>query len=636
MKKNNPSVYDRTALGHYPISAEETIKISGFNLGTSATVADEKSNTATLSNGELPLGALVSGKWSITVGGVKSINNINDNNANGMTVTKTSGGIKVKKPLKEATKAELPNYYNSKSNGDNNLLLTDDFVVDVWQFNKQAARPISGVISDPVMKINPKTNELGFAFTNGPLYFSMPGTVAEAEDKRNAAGFNSYAYWQGSYDFMSSVGFAYDSEGHTYGCAAGGDINETDADRFSFMTDRWGISGAATGGSYGGTNAIRLETIAQYGDSAGNGTGTLNFDKNRIKSPSIATSRGTNSTNIYMAYYDNLNEEIRFRYGNLGDTTKKGNLPKVWNLYAEFNDFWDDYTVNRVSTTNGNWNGGTYNYYHCNIPISGENDNSLGNAGEYLGIDVAKSASGNDVIVMCWYDSVAGSLMYTYNENPTATKKVTTNGIDTYLSVNQGRNKTNWHNATTVMEDVGEYCQIAVDKNGGIHIVAYDGNSGDLVYAYAPSYSGTFTTCIVDSYAIVGQNITLDVALNDSGVAVPYIGYYGLSSAKPKIAYLADPTAFYAGTQVDGASDDVYTGVWEVSLVPTTSRVPQDRVNVGVWKGTDGKKTNSSTGTDSAGQYFGTCHGNGTSNPVLAYQRRQSSTSGFIETAQMK
>ena len=55
---------------------------------------------------------------------------------------------------------------------------------------------------------------------------------------------------------MSSVALAYDSTGHTYGASAGGDINSSDADRFSFMTDRWGVSGAATGGSYAGNNAL--------------------------------------------------------------------------------------------------------------------------------------------------------------------------------------------------------------------------------------------------------------------------------------------------------------------------------------------------------------------------------------------
>jgi len=373
---------------------------------------------------------------------------------------------------------------------------------------------------------------------------------------------------------MSSVGFAYDSTGHTYGCAAGGDINSTDADRFSLMTDRWGVSGEATGGSYAGTNALRLEAIAQYGDAASQNQTTLNFDKTRVKSPSIATSRGTNSTNVYMAYFDNLNGEIRFRYGNLADTqtTKKN--------FGKFNDAYRNNAVNNAN----NLSNGKYNTTYVQV-IANDAGAALGYAGEYVSIDVDK----NGYVVLVWYDSENGNLMYSYNTTPTTERS--------------GKNSTGWNNATTVIRNAGEYCQIATDKNGGIHIVAYDGNSGDLIYAYASAYNAAFKTCTVDSYAIVGQNITLDVALNASGVAVPYIGYYGLSSAKPKYAYLADPTTFYAGTQatqsttLNGATDEAYTGIWEVTIVPTSSKVPQDRINVGVWKDSStGKRKASNTG----------------------------------------
>ena len=95
--------------------------------------------------------------------------------------------------------------YNKQPNGDNNNLLTDDVVLDVWQFNSQAAVPKSGTIANPVMKISPTSGMLGFAFTNGPLYFSMPGTVVQDARGTMSAGEYSYVYWQGSYDFMGSI-----------------------------------------------------------------------------------------------------------------------------------------------------------------------------------------------------------------------------------------------------------------------------------------------------------------------------------------------------------------------------------------------------------------------------------------------
>ena len=638
LKKANSSIYDRTALGHYPTGSSETIFLYGFNLeegtlydsattpasaaltevtasaqtswysksstGTTENFFKTSTNTKAYSAGSIS--AFTSGKVYVKVKGVQSLNNLNDNEASGDYIGTSSSSTG------DAT--VYANYYNRQPNGDSNNLLTDDVVVDVWAMNSKAAKPISGVIADPVMKINPSTGVIGFAFTNGPLYFSMPGTVASATTNRIAGGENSYAYWQGSYDFMSSIGFTYDSDGHTYGVAAGGDINSTQADRFGLMTDRWGISGEATGGSYEGSNALRLEAIAQYGDSSGNNTGTLNFDKNRVKSPSIATSRKntSNATNIYMAYFDDLNEEIRFRYGSLLDsqTTKDS-----------FNNFYDAYRNNTINNSS-NLNNGKYSLSYCQVIADSAGTTTLGQAGEYVSIDVVQQnvTTGKDVVVLVWYDSHAGNLMYAYNDNPTA--------------ATVGKNKTNWPSIKTIFTGAGEYCQIVADANGGLHIAAYDGSNGDLKYAYLSKYDSDYDessdSCTVDSYAIIGQNLTIDVALDSSGTAVPYIGYYGLSSTKPKIAYKVSETV------TNGASDDVYTSGWEVSIVPTSSRVPQDRVNVAVWKNSTGVISGSTTGTSSAGTYYGTCYGNGTGNPVLGYQIRESSTSGYIETAQMQ
>ena len=624
LKKGNSSVYDRTALGHYPVASTETIYVYGFNL-SGGSIADDASNWAALTSvtpstnlswysassapvakvySAASIASFTSGNLWANVKGVWALNNLNNNDAKDnydKTTTSATGSYTI-----------YANYPNRLPNNDSNNRLTDDIVLDVWAFNSEAAKPISGVISDPVMKVNPSSGQIGFAFTNGPLYFSMPGTVTAKTDNRIAKGENSYAYWQGSYDFMSAVGFAYDSNGRTYGVAAGGDINATQADRFSLMTDRWGISGAATGGSYNGSNALRLEAIAQYGDSSGNNTGTLNFDKNRVKSPSIATSRITgNSTHVYMAYFDDLNEEIRFRYGNLADTTTSK---------ANFGNFNDAYRNNTMSE-DSNLNNGKYSTSYCQVVADSAGTATLGQAGEYVCIDVVQKSGGGDVVVMVWYDAYSGNLMYAYNDNPTAGTT--------------GKNKTNWTGPKTIFTGAGEYCQLVADALGGIHIAAYDGNNGDLKYAYLSSYSADYDestgSCIVDSYAIVGQNITIDAVVSSDGTsAVPYIGYYGLSSTRPKVAYKNTSSVG------DGASDDAYSENWEVSIIPTSSRVPQDRINVALWKDSDGKKKNSVTGTSSAGQYFGNCFGNGKDYPVLGYQIRESSTKGYIETAQMQ
>jgi len=107
-----------------------------------------------------------------------------------------------------------------------------------------------------------------------------------------------------------------------------------------------------------------------------------------------------------------------------------------------------------------------------------------------------------------------------------------------------------------------------------------------------------------------------------------------------------DKTTGVAGG-VQGTDDKGYfTGNWEVSIVPTASRVQQDNINVGVWKNAgvikDSKVNISATtvpnwdiGVSSSDTTDGKVYGNGTSNPVLAYAIKEK-MNGYIETAQKK
>ena len=124
------SMFDRTALGHYPVyvqtrqanpsqmtstmpataAATESVKIEGFNLGTNATIQDEKetpnSITLSASGASVSIGAMTSGKWTLKVGDIKAINNLNNNGAHGNysgTTTETIGDKEV-----------YSNYYNRK------------------------------------------------------------------------------------------------------------------------------------------------------------------------------------------------------------------------------------------------------------------------------------------------------------------------------------------------------------------------------------------------------------------------------------------------------------------------------------------------------------------------------------------
>ena len=159
--------------------------------------------------------------------------------------------------------------------------------------------------------------------------------------------------------------------------------------------------------------------------------------------------------------------------------------------------------------------------------------------------------------------------------------------------------------------------------------------------------------------ASVGNELNIDVAL-ESGKPVPYISYYALSASRPKIARWNGSDLKTVAESVVGAEDEVFTQNWEVSYIPTTSKVSIDHVNVGVWKNSSGELTYSTTDgaapngiaagatgsnlgnndsthvvTGHTNESYGKVYGNGTKNAVLGYAIT-SGNNGYIETAQMK
>lgn len=774
-KESKWSTTSRTSNGHYPVRVVtkdfdgktsgttvggETIKIYGFNLGNDTVKANYTPNggsAISLAGGSDIYGQYVSigadslkatatkasGAFALTVSGVSTLNNSNNNNAKGSVTEALSS-------------ANYNSYaYNRQPNGDNNNLLTDDVYFDVWEFNSAAAIPISGKIEQPVMKIRPTDGKIGFAFVNGPLYFSMGGSES-VEDY-------SYQYWSASYDFFTSVGFTYDSLGYSYGVAAGGDINSSQADKWNLMSSRWGVNLNGIGedrhnSMYVPENgrAFRLESIGMKGTKANTTDATYYFDKQRIKSPSMATAVHDTVTNLYMAYYDAMNDEIRFKAGNsesfasglkvsydftspvLTDTyyeitsfdntnnmflhTKNQQIPdgtivllcnadktaatnqyfKIAGSGGSWGNYWAklqyfDGTdvgyvpyigsksdakvgvgcfVRKVTSVNASnpvvnsyvdydISGKPYTYRHETVSIVAGNGTSYG-AGEYLSIAAVskEGATIDDKVVMVWYDSTARKLYYSCNKVPleNANGKSDRSGWTTPVEV---------FNQSSDMAKAGEYCKVAVDSNGGVHIAAYDPINLDLVYAYLPkdkietTSQSDFRTCIVDSNGVVGSNLTLDVGkVSNQGNVVPYIGYYATSSIRPKIAYYVDKEnstetelilgfASDAAKVADGSIDDEFTGSWECSIVPTDSTVEMQSnqhndIGIGLWKDggviVDSNSPKYTTGISATNNTMkgydsvsnGNVYGNGTKNAVLGYAIKHGSIGDNIETAQMR
>ena len=637
--------YARTALGHYPVyitregftngngnsMAYDTVRVSGYNLNaasaTSGGVALTGSGTVFTLTDDAK-----SGDFELTVNNVVTLNNKNNNDSHGAYP-------------EGSDYTAFTNYYNRQPNKKNNASLTDDVVLDVWDFNTKAAVgwQTQSLVSDVVMKVNPVSGILGFAFSNGSLRFSMPGID------------NSYQIWNISYDYMTYNALAYDAHGYNYATSVGGDINASNSrDHFTLMTNRWGVVMYYNNGKVkqssnkDAKNAIGLDTIGQGGNVA----------KNRFQSQSIATHAYTvdsiKTTDVYMAYYDFMNKEIRFKAGTF-NTLAKPDL----GIGAGIGTF-----IRRANNGDTNYND---TKKECQIIAATENEGTtLGSAGKYVNLAVTSA----NTVALVWYDGT--DLQFTYTKTPLASA---TDATQRGLVKENGTIKGGWEAAEAILEGAGEECQIAVDSEGNAHIAAYDPTNADLVYVYIPTDgSDGFDLAKkivsrVDSYLDVGQHLTIDVA-KKNGQQIPYIGYWAAYPELPRYAYLADPTSFYAGTSVNGTTEkDSYTGIWECTVVPSTSTVKEGRANVALWKnngnlaystytvnngsvsGFSGAQSgvncyarsfvvdtgsendpNTPTVTDD----YGICYGNGSNNGVMAYVNSVNGSTSYIETAQCR
>lgn len=621
-KDTNPSVYSRTSTGKYPVwiyknspnysggayeTSAETVRLYGFNL-EGGTVYDENSKTGSMTKGtrstksmtfgdvgtvyySVPVENFVSGKIKVTVNSVDSLNNENS------SITE----------------------YNKQSNGDNNLNLQDDVVFEVWQLNATAARPesVGNDVSYVAMAINPSSKMIDFGFSNGSAKMSFANSTTK-----------SYQLWKTNWDDYVGNSIVATIAGKTHGTTIGQDTNAVnqknygESSNLNVLSSNWSPYGLPESkNEYYGYAAIRLEKLGVWGYADSSATKpTQIINKRRIQSPApVVITHGSTDT-MYLAYCDIINNQVRFRYGNIQNSKEND---------GQLYDFDNDRKIDE--SPKGYWSVVAGYEQSCDEQPNRTLVNSY-HSGKFVSIDVVSgSSTSQDVVVLVWYDAEAKKLMYTYKKNPC-------NDNDAGNSdSNYGSNYTDgtWSTPIEIFDSAGEYCKIKVDSNNGIHIAAYDTVNADVVYAYLSDYEQRTVTgsCTVDSTDILGTYITLDVA-NVSGKQIPYIGYYANSIQKPKFAKLSENAI---NSYDAGVVDSSYTGNWEVSVIPTISAMVEGSINVGVWKDSSGNLINSQTGNSYARTDMGVCFGNGTKNAVLGYAITNSSgAGGTIETAQLK
>lgn len=282
--RSAPSVYARSAKGKYPVNENETIILKGYNLGSSP---DVKLNEDKLIGSGLSYNigkTAKSGKLEVSVGDdIKAVNNLNNDALE----------------------------YNRQPNGVNNNILNDNLEFDVWQF-KAAATAKNGPILQPHMKVGP-SGQLGFSYANATLYFNMPGTAS------NSTTYGQTPFGRNFGGFTQNT-FTYDSNGNAYGVALCPDTSGEAgmSANLQFFSRTSGLHEGEGGGDlnnnyYNQNYARRIENTSIKLDGS-----SISQHINRVLSPSMATYTDGETTYVYVAYYDELSRQVRFRVGSVG------------------------------------------------------------------------------------------------------------------------------------------------------------------------------------------------------------------------------------------------------------------------------------------------------------------------------
>lgn len=669
IERKNHSVYGRTATGKYPVyyytkdstgsASSETVGVEGFNLTggtvtlerTGSTLETPLTTTASLTAGsdglkfEIPANAKT-GKLSVTVNELVTLNNVNATDSKGSFEDLTDAS---------SLYDNYKHYYNRCPNNVNNDLLNDDVEVAIWGINAQSGKSDSGEISEVSMHVNPQNGQLGFAFAYGN-YGSYPFGTNHSGTSQTY----SYQRWCKDYTPVNTIRFIYDKAGHMFGLHAGTDTNQCKAARFRLVSSIWGLSYVSgkdndDNCAYSAQNALRLEYMGQYNpdlypkDNKYVFTNGTRFNYHPQLASSIPASDST-KTNLYLMYYDQMTNELRFRAGQMSNNTT---FKKQSDTFKQQSDTFKQQTANSSGDfyddayADGDKNGDTSqnyltNYNHVAVVASTATSSNF-NPGTEYSIAVVKDVTVEDktvdVVVAVWHDARRSTLWYSYIIDPLSEAGRHSETDPTHIC-------THWKSPIPILNgNSGGHCAIEVDDDNHVHIAAYSkSNTGSLIYTYLDNYDSDFdadkNSCVVDSYGTTGQNITIDFAKNDDGFTIPYIGYYMASLQYPKYAYLVDTESSGANGDTwapkDGSDDDnMYTGAWESITLPTTSEYILDDFYIGVYRDSNGHLANIPAIIESLGNQNGVCGGNGSANPVIGYGVKYDGK-GYVETAQLK
>ncbi|MBB6479517.1 Ig-like domain-containing protein [Spirochaeta isovalerica] len=415
----NPSAFNRSALGYYPVRENEVITVRGFNLqnaGNAVSIngVSKTPVSGTASSLDINVGTdTASGAIAVVTNSISSQNNSNDNSQ----------------------------VSNKEDNNLNNSTLNDDRYLYIWSFG---ALVNSNSIADPIMRMDDSSNYyMSYGANANRFYLNKNGTAQQYDQ---------------TYNQFNNTMVAFDANGNIYGSTSNTDrIGDSvnGATSYTFYAKSPGSRATGnTAGYYNGTNKRRLELA--YNSQ----TGVYNI--NRVEYPKMEIKgSGTDAdpARVYMTYFDSnsVNNELKFRYGTVGtnadnisggisnnlNSTNPGSATG-YQIVADRNSTypggnysdadalsdgtavmtWYD-AVNRqlIFSYNTNPAGATQAQWQTNAVVLDTN---------FAGWYVDMTVDDGDGIHIAYYSSGSGDLKYAYLSAYNASPTVVT--VDSYLS----------------------------------------------------------------------------------------------------------------------------------------------------------------------------------------------------------
>ena len=569
--------------------AADFITVKGFNLNPSA-VRVVDSSTAVTSSVDTDSGIAAtasdtasdytsfslantianSGYLEVFTNGVRSLNNINENDAHDAAGSGSAIGSDI---------SDYANYYNREPDyyTTKNVQLTDDrYLVmfdmhtaqtpsgsNAWKDLKNAYYPVMVMNGDnPVFGYmngsgGPSVNTGTAAGTGAGGYYASHAMPQRAEFN-GTSGAEVYTEYLIKASAWDGMGMAVDEGGRYYNVSS----YNRDGSAMSLIYDRYAELHNYT--SYGTTYYYGLgwgagtgyQNYSDYSGNSSNDTGNnaitldnMNYSTGvllgRYMYPKLIANGNskTGTAKVYMAYYDDGTGEIVFRNFQLGRTVS-GTATALDSSHTDKNGTTYKQYVNFTENTG---NSKTYSTGRLTAVATGS---------KYY--DMAVTSDNHVVIV--YYDEDESKLKLIYSTDAVDGSSPTANVAWTTSSV-------------SFPSYAGTYVSITEDSSDGIHIAAFDASDADLKYFYLPSYSSTdLTDLTVDAAGSVGHWTGIAICTDSSNTELygkPVISYYNSTETGTRESIkMAYPKAVIGSIETGVDSNGYTTGAWEYMTVP--------------------------------------------------------------------